>query len=145
MSPPVCCEGCGKRGVQARRRHGRVLPWKELRALQVPADCPIPTCRFCGRTQLDGPAAELLRDRLETAYRQELRRRIRAAINELGGQTTFRSLERLLGLSQGYLSRLRAGAGNPSPALVAQLAMLAADPTQLQRLRAFWVDASGGL
>ena len=50
-----------------------------------------------------------------------------------------RRLELLIGLSQGYLSRLRIGAGNPSAELVSHLAMLAHDPkTRLAELERYW-------
>ena len=47
----------------------------------------------------------------------------------------------LLGLSQGYLSRLRSGGGNPSPELVSNLALLAQDPkTRLSELERYWAE-----
>jgi hypothetical protein len=56
-----------------------------------------------------------------------------------------RRLELLLGLSQGYLSRLRSGSGNPSPTLVYTHVILALDPaTRLAELEKFQADALGG-
>lgn len=43
-----------------------------------------------------------------------------------------RQLERLLGISQGYVCRLRSGNGNPSPALCILLGILAAHPTLIE-------------
>ncbi|PSM31696.1 helix-turn-helix domain-containing protein [Haliangium sp. UPWRP_2] len=63
------------------------------------------------------------------------RKRIRRAIDRLThSRRSQRSIERLLGLSQGYLCRLRAGDGNPSPALIAVLLLLANDPRRLDEL-----------
>jgi len=45
----------------------------------------------------------------------------------------------MIGLSQGCLSLLRIGAGNPSAELVSPLAMLANDPkTRLAALERYW-------
>jgi transcriptional regulator with XRE-family HTH domain len=49
-----------------------------------------------------------------------------------------RFLELLLGLSQGYLSRLSAGDGTPSAALVALLALVADEPHHLETIRRNW-------
>ena len=48
-------------------------------------------------------------------------------------------LESLLGLSKGYLSKLRAGDRDPSPELVSDLALIAHDPDgRIQELERFW-------
>lgn len=67
--------------------------------------------------------------------------RVRRAIDKLMEYTSQRQLEQLLGLSQGYLSRLRSGAGNPSPELVSHLALIAMDPSaHLTELRRYWAE-----
>ena len=74
-------------------------------------------------------------ERIREALNAPRRLRIRRAIDRLTrSRRSQRSLERLLGLSQGYLCRLRAGAGNPSPALIALLLLLANDPTRVDEL-----------
>ena len=47
-------------------------------------------------------------------------------------------MDRLLDLSQGYLSRLRAGDGVPSAILVSLLALLSKEPTRLEELARYW-------
>ena len=47
-------------------------------------------------------------------------------------------MDRLLDLSQGYLSRLRAGDGVPSAILVSLLALLGNEPTRLEELARYW-------
>lgn len=47
---------------------------------------------------------------------------------------TQRALEKRLGLSTGYLCRLRSGAGTPSDSLVAVLVLLANEPGRLDEL-----------
>ena len=73
------------------------------------------------------------------AFLTDLRTRARVAVDILSHHISQRRLEHLLRLSQGYLSRLRAGVSNPSAELVANLAMLCQDPpTRLLELERFW-------
>lgn len=83
----------------------------------------------------------------EPAMEQALRREQLARLRQLAGEAirrlkptiSQRRLELLIGLSQGYLSRLAAGNGNPSPALVALLLILAEAPAErLTELRRCW-------
>ena len=77
--------------------------------------------------------------RTKEAFLTDLRTRVRVAIDILSHHISQRRLELLLGLSQGYLSRLRACMSNPSAELVAHLAMLCQDPPQrLAELENFW-------
>ena len=55
---------------------------------------------------------------------------IRAAIRTLSTHLSQRKLERLLGLSQGYLSRIASGAGTASRPLMTLLCLLAARPKE---------------
>ena len=73
------------------------------------------------------------------AFLTDLRTRVRIAIDILSHHISQRRIEHLLRLSQGYLSRLRAGVSNPSAELVVNLAMLCQDPpTRLLELERFW-------
>ena len=77
--------------------------------------------------------------RTKEAFLTDLRTRVRVAIDILSHHISQRRLDHLLRLSQGYLSRLRACASNPSAELVAHLAMLCQDPpTRLLELERFW-------
>ena len=88
---------------------------------------------------LDDAANRALAPQLQAAFLTDLRIRARVAIDMLAHHISQRKLEQMLGLSQGYLSRLRAGASNPSPELIAHLAMLCQDPpTRLTELQNFW-------
>lgn len=73
------------------------------------------------------------RSRVEPAV---LRAAVQRLIADLHHQATLRSIERLLGLSQGYLSRLKLGAGQPSQALVCLLWLLVEDRRALSLLSA---------
>jgi hypothetical protein len=115
------------------------MAYRTLAALAIPANFPIPTCSRCRDESLDAETIAELLPILEREYQRELSRRVRAALEALHPHISQRRLEVLLDLSQGYLSRLRAGAGRPSPQLVAHLTMLAQDPSQrLAELRHSW-------
>ena len=72
--------------------------------------------------------AAAIRDAINSARRE----RAAKAIRRLPGSR--RDTERLLNLSPGYLSRVAGGAGNPSPALIAALTLLANDPRRIAEL-----------
>lgn len=135
------CKQCGTRTVLPRMRSGRTRPYRNMQALPIPDDFPIPTCSRCHTEIFDEQTRAKLAPILADAYRETLRRLILRAINTLMQHTSQRRLEMLLGLSQGYLSRLRAGAGTPSPELVSNLAMLAKAPkSRLAELERYWAD-----
>lgn len=129
---------CGRRARRVSRK-GRSIPYKNIDALALPDDLQLPTCPRCHQEFLDEEArAELLR-LLPDLYAAELRHRVRIAIGKLQAYASQRQIEQLLNLSQGYLSRLRAGSGTPSAELVSHLALLALDPpARLKELRTFW-------
>lgn len=134
------CERCGAtHSVRPLGRVGRTAPFRTIPALPLPADFALPTCARCGTEYLDAELRAALRSLLSRLYAAELRRRAALAVSSLSSVTSQRRIERLLGLSQGYLSRLKAGAGTPSPALVVQLQQLALDPLpRLRELERLW-------
>jgi hypothetical protein len=133
------CLSCNLNAVRPLARDGRTIQYRQLRNLRLPADLALPTCGACGSERLDAETAEGLSAVLEARYRAELHRRVKAALSVLAQHITQRGLERLLGLSQGYLSRLLGGQGQPSAALVSQLAGLATDPqVRLRELEEYW-------
>ena len=73
----------------------------------------------------------------EESARAGRRARAKWAIDRLTKgrpRQTQRALEKRLGLSTGYLCRLRSGAGTPSVSLVAVLVLLANEPGRLDEL-----------
>lgn len=138
------CLKCRALTVRLRRRPGRTVRFRNMTALPVPDDFPIPTCRRCCAEHIDLNTAALLDVALVEVYLSELRRRVRIVIDRVTEHISQRRLELLLGLSQGYLSRLRAGRSNPSPELVSHLALIAHDPlARLLELERFWADPDG--
>lgn len=136
------CSHCGaQRSVSPQKRAGRSIAYRTLPALPLPTDVAIPTCSRCGAEFLDAQTHAALAPLLARLYADELRRRIHEAIAALWRVTSQRKVESLLGLSAGYLSRLKAGAGTPSPALVLQLQQLALDPVpRLIEIERIWSE-----
>jgi len=135
------CVECGEGTVLPLAKAGRLTRHRTMR-LEVPSDLEIPTCDRCGTEWYDDTTARTVDEALEGIYRRELRERVRAALDVLTGHVSQRQLERMLGLSHGYLSKLRSGACDPSPELVGNLALLAHDPARrLRELGEFWGTA----
>ena len=137
--PTVCCR-CGAKAVKPRSGKGRTTRYRVMPSLPIPEDVVIPACGKCGSEYLDEETITRLGPVLREVYLAALQSRARTAIDTLAPQyISQRKLECLLGLSQGYLSRLRAGDGNPSPYLVCHLALLCHDPEmRLSELDRFW-------
>src|SRR5207302_215998 len=109
---------CGEVAVLPVTRSGRTSPYRNMQSVEIPADFPIPTCTRCGAEWIDEDTAEGLDRVLENSYRQALRERMRRSIEVISKHVSQRRLETLLGISQGYLSKLRTGDRDPSPELV---------------------------
>lgn len=94
------------------------------------------TCRRCKYEPLglDTLPAALL----ETLYQANLRQRVTVALARLQSHRPQRRIELLINLSQGYLSRLKAGDGIPGAPLVSLLAILAEHPQLLAELERYW-------
>jgi len=129
------CPCCGYASVHPLARPGRVVRYRNA-ALTLPAELCLPACRRCKYEPLglDAVPAELL----ESLYRADLRQRVAIAVARVQRNLPQRRTELLLGLSQGYLSRLRAGDGVPGAPLVSLLALLAAHPQLIAELEAYW-------
>lgn len=141
MSRRSECDKCPQCGGNARRcgRPGRTIPYRTVPALEIPATALIPRCRKCSHEWLDARAQADLKPVLTETYRSDLRRRFRSELPKVLLCITQRRLEQILGLSQGYLSRLLAGAGTPSSELVSNIGLIALDPEErLRQLERFW-------
>jgi len=137
--PNKRCIHCGAKSVRARKGAGRTIPYRTMPTMELPVDLEIPSCGRCMRFFLEQMDAAPLSTALRERFLSSLRTRTRIAIDHLSEHVSQRRLECLLGLSQGYLCRLHAGAGNPSPELVCHLALLCQDPeARLAELERFW-------
>ena len=137
MAPPKGerCPCCGYSSMHPLARPGRVVRYRNA-ALTLPAELCLLACRRCKYEPL-GPGA-VPAELLESLYRDNLRQRVALAVARVQHYLPQRKTELLLGLSQGYLSRLRAGDGVPGAPLVSLLALLAAHPQLLAELEAYW-------
>ena len=96
--------------------------------LEIPASIRIPTCRNCGVRWFDEATAATLDDALEPIYQRTLRNRLGQDLSALLGRgVTEARIEEALGISRGYLSRLRSGSRTPSRELVVAVAYMARD------------------
>lgn len=136
------CVRCGARRVTVREGPGRTYTYRVFPALAVPENVGIPTCGRCFAQYIDERTAAILEPALATEYRKELSRRGKKAIADLSLSISQADLERLIDISQGYMSRIYGGHGTPSPQLVALLALLAHDPTLLEWVSHYWAEPS---
>ena len=138
------CIECGVGTVRPIARVGRRQRYKMME-LVLPAGVKVPTCDKCGVEYLSESSAAAEDAALEPLYRRELRRRAKEAIERLMPYVDERDLEQLMGLSRGYLSRLRTGQRDPSADLVALMTLLARNPRQrVVELRRSWEATIGG-
>ncbi len=132
------CRECGKGMIRLVREPGRTWPYKRL-MLEIPAEFAIPTCDHCGEQYLDPERADSLDDVLAVQYREYLSSLFERAVTILSEYRSQRALERLLGLSQGYLSKIRARAKVPSESLVTQVVLIAKEPEErLREVETTW-------
>lgn len=136
---PRRCIRCGALDVKPRPGKGRTTRYRSMPSMPIPDDVLIPACGRCESEYLDEETSTTLGPQLREAYLACLRTRVRTAIDILSKHISQRRLETIMGMSQGYFSRLSAGAGNPSPELVSHLALLCNDPPKsLEQLQQFW-------
>ena len=128
MKPRKCRE-CGMGTIQPVAKTGRIEFYKGV-PLTLPSHIEIPTCDNCGAEWMNRNVARLVDAALEEEYQQALRARFDWAIRILRRVVSLTRLERILKLSQGYLSRLRSSKARTklNPTLVAHLMLLARKP-----------------
>lgn len=128
--------------IRPLAKEGRRMPFRNMSALAVPSTLAIPTCDHCGNEWIDPKTAEALDEALQRAYAEELHKRVDAALEQiLALGIPQRRIEQLLGLSIGYLSRLRGRRGDASAQVVSALALLAQDPKRrLKELDQLWAS-----
>ena len=135
------CPECGIGKIVPSKGPGRFARYKTMHKLEIPDDLLIPTCDNCGAEWIDEKTAGDLDKALDQAYRAELRSRAVEAIQEITKHVSQRKLESVLGLSQGYLSKLRSGDRDPSAELVSQLALISRDPKKrINELVMYWEE-----
>ncbi len=131
------CPTCGIGTIAPATGPGRTIAFRNVPDLPVPEDFAIPTCDHCGQWWINPTVAELLDERMAIVYQQHLAQKVDSAIGCLRAHIRQRDLERLLGLSAGYLSKLKGGKETSGP-LAAVLMLLARYPQLLESLRRSW-------
>lgn len=134
----MLCGECGKKAVRPLAVPGRTLPWKQFPALPLSAHIEIPTCANCGVEWINRKTAESIDADLAASATKVLSAAAREAIDVLTGTFSQQDLEEELGLSAGYLSKLKHGKESPRAPLVALLALLAARPSRLNEIKHVW-------
>lgn len=135
----MICPSCGIGEVVEKTGPGRRWPHKTIPDLELPSELTIPTCTECGEEWIDDEVAQRIADATERAYAAALAEKAEAAIRSFR-RTQFpqRMIERLLGVSHGYFSKILSAEREPSPHLVAALMLLANDPDRIEELRKLW-------
>lgn len=131
------CHKCG--GTMVRQaREGRTTRYQAMN-VPIPSDLELTECQGCGLRSVSKEDGEAIAKASAEFYSQELRRRSKRIIEGLATYRTQWSIERLLGLSHGYLSRLKNGQKLPSTGLMSTLALIAIDPeSRFEELERFW-------
>ncbi|MFN7132039.1 MAG: hypothetical protein ACK4N5_08145 [Myxococcales bacterium] len=138
----IKCPACGEGTVAERQYRGRRMPYRHIPDLEVPEQVAIPECDACHEQFIGGPVVAALDEALAAQYARALRAKAETAIGELKKRVTQRELESLLGLSAGYLSKVK-GDSTPSAVLVAALLLLAEDPARVDELERGWAVGGG--
>ncbi|MFY0572861.1 hypothetical protein ACN28E_54775 [Archangium lansingense] len=132
------CAECGQGQVVLVAKPGRRAAFKNIPDLEVPETVGIPTCEFCGAEWLDEDSTRRLDAALAEAYRRELSKKANCALRQLKAAKLRQwDLEPVLGLSPGYLSKVKAGK-DVSPTLTAALMLLAGAPGRFVELQNAW-------
>lgn len=133
------CPACNEGHIVDLAEAGRWMPFRNIPDLEIPDDLVIPTCDVCGEEWFDARTSARVDDALKAAYQVAISTRAEGALRRLtGAGFSQQQLERLLGLSAGYISKVKSGKETSSQ-LVATLMLLAADPiSRVQELVSLW-------
>jgi hypothetical protein len=127
------CFECGVRAIRKLAKPGRMTKYRSME-LEIPATLEIPTCAECGTEWYDGPTTAALDEALDGIYQRRLKERLNVFLDKIFAKgITQASLERSLGVSTGYISKLKREERNPGSELVVALGLLATDPERMIR------------
>lgn len=120
-----CCEG---EYVEQNLR-GKKRPYREKKQVEIQVDIKLPVCQNCGNIKLDKKGRQKLDRALEQAYEQERKQRQTKIIEKLEALDIPQAkVERILGLSRGYLSKVKRQKRVIKTSLLKQLEAMAARP-----------------
>jgi NMD protein affecting ribosome stability and mRNA decay len=125
------CHECGARAVRPLAKPGRMTKYRSME-MEIPAALEIPTCAECGTEWFDGPTDAALDAALEDTYQRRLKESLKADLETIFGTGISQAnLERALGVSEGYISKLKREERNPGCELVVAVRLLATDPAKM--------------
>lgn len=140
MPSGLTCPECGPGSIEPRNARGKRFRYRQVHDLELQEDVLLPTCTHCAAEWMDAASTRSLDEALERAYRAELQRKAEGAIERLRPLIRQGDLERLLGLSPGWLSKVKSGR-DVSASLVSLLMLLAEQPSRVTELRELWSAA----
>jgi hypothetical protein len=126
------CHECGTGRVVPVAKPGRQERYRTL-MLEIPAHLEIPTCDNCGAEWMDPATARAIDEALKDVFQASLRTRLNQALSKIRSRASMRRVENLVGLSEGYLSKVSNSRSDPSAELVTYLGLIAMNP--VERLR----------
>ena len=108
---------------------GRRIDFRGIKNLNAPDDLAVPTCTTCGEELIDSESAQRIDQAMDPLYRAYLRKIAKESIYEITRASISQcDLERALGLTQGYITKLKTGKRTPSLAFAVHLAHIATNP-----------------
>lgn len=127
---PRTCYFCGEGTIAVRNVRGHELPYKDARAVRIEQDVEVPTCDICGEMLPDEAATGKLEKALSVSYASMRRRQLLEEIDRILAELDISQteLERILGVSPGYVSKIKTGRRTPEPVLFRFLHLLNSDP-----------------
>lgn len=138
---PRKCPAC-EVGVLVGKASQEPMPFRHAPLVKPAWPVEVPTCTRCGEQFIDAKTAKAWDEALEEGLAMQQRRILSHAVEQLGEVRLQREWEKRLGLSPGYLSRLKAGKDCSVP-LTTLLAMLAEAPeASWHRVGSLWSDAA---
>ncbi|HVV48992.1 MAG TPA: helix-turn-helix transcriptional regulator [Polyangia bacterium] len=125
------CFECGARAVRPVAKPGRMTKYRSME-LEIPATVEIPTCTECNTQWSDSKTDAALDEALEGLYQKRLKERLNTYLDTILREgITQAVLERSLGVSVGYISKLKREERNPGSELVVALGLLATNPGEM--------------
>jgi hypothetical protein len=136
---PRPCPRCEQGTLTLMGGRGRCFPFKGMAELELPEDVLLPTCDHCKQLILRPRWAKLFDEGMQRAYQARISELIAESLELLTPDiVTQQELERIVGLSKGYVSKLKYGKES-SRVVAAALGLLAVDPAhRLKELEGLW-------
>lgn len=133
LTCPECCRG----EIRRASLGGRKMRFRQIPDLELPASVEGPVCSECGELWMDAATTKAISDALQVVWSEAMTRKAQVAIEVLRKTTPQRELESLLGLSPGWLSKIKGGRETSAPTAAA-LMLLANEPGRVDELRTSW-------